>query len=71
MVGDNVFIDVIDEIEKKGNIISIDERENELIRPAVSNIDQAMIVFALKQLISFLLLKIYHCSQIMKLISLL
>lgn len=27
----------------------IEERENELIRPAVSNVDQAMIVFALKQ----------------------
>lgn len=40
---------MIDEKEKKGNVISIEERENELIRPSVSNVDQAMIVFALKQ----------------------
>ena len=49
LVGDNVTIDIIDEKEKKGNVVSIKERENELIRPAVSNVDQAMIVFALKQ----------------------
>lgn len=49
LVGDNVTIDIIDVTEKKGNIVSIAERENELIRPAVSNVDQAMIVFALKQ----------------------
>lgn len=49
LVGDNVAIDVIDETEKNGNIIAIEERENELIRPAVANVDQAMIVFALKQ----------------------
>lgn len=49
LVGDNVEIDIIDEEKKKGNITLIKERENELIRPAVSNIDQAMIVFAVKQ----------------------
>ncbi|MCI9126452.1 MAG: ribosome small subunit-dependent GTPase A [Eubacterium sp.] len=49
LVGDNVTIDVIDDIEHKGNIAFIEERENELIRPAVANVDQAMIVFALKQ----------------------
>lgn len=48
LVGDNVEIDIIDEQEKKGNIIQILERENELIRPAVANVDQAMIVFAVK-----------------------
>ncbi len=48
LVGDNVIIDIIDEVEKTGNIIQIDERKNELIRPVVSNIDQAMLVFALK-----------------------
>lgn len=46
LVGDNVTIDVLDDIEKKGNIIEILERENELIRPAVANIDQALVVFA-------------------------
>lgn len=46
LVGDNVEIDVIDSGEMKGNIISILARANELIRPAVSNIDQALIIFA-------------------------
>ena len=46
LVGDVVVIDVLDEEEKKGNIVEILERENELIRPAVANIDQALVVFA-------------------------
>ena len=46
LVGDMVEIDVLDETEKKGNIIDILERKNELIRPAVANIDQALVVFA-------------------------
>ncbi|RDU24318.1 ribosome small subunit-dependent GTPase A [Anaerosacchariphilus polymeriproducens] len=46
LVGDNVEIDVIDSDEKKGNINKILPRLNELIRPAVSNIDQALIIFA-------------------------
>lgn len=48
LVGDNVEFDITDVNEKKGNIITINERKNELIRPLVSNVDQAMIVFALK-----------------------
>ena len=46
LVGDVVEIDVLDEAEKKGNIVDIRERQNELIRPAVANIDQALVVFA-------------------------
>ena len=46
LVGDDVEIDVLDEETKKGNIIEIKERKNELIRPAVANIDQALVVFA-------------------------
>ena len=46
LVGDVVEIDVLDETEKKGNIVDIRERQNELIRPAVANIDQALVVFA-------------------------
>ena len=46
LVGDVVEIDVLDENEKKGNIVDILERKNELIRPAVANIDQALVVFA-------------------------
>ncbi|MBE5945578.1 MAG: ribosome small subunit-dependent GTPase A [Lachnospiraceae bacterium] len=46
-VGDNVEIDIIDEEKLTGNIISIHERTNKLIRPAVANVDQAVIIFAL------------------------
>ena len=47
LVGDNVEIEVLDESEKKGNIVKILPRQNELIRPAVANIDQALVVFAI------------------------
>lgn len=46
LVGDNVLIDVLDEGEKKGNVAEILPRKNELIRPAVANIDQALLIFA-------------------------
>lgn len=46
LVGDNVEFDVTDEIDKEGNITEIAARKNELIRPAVSNIDQALLIFA-------------------------
>ena len=46
LVGDLVEIDVIDEEEKKGNICCILPRNNALIRPAVANVDMALIVFA-------------------------
>ena len=47
LVGDNVEIEIISEEEKTGNIIKILPRKNELIRPAVANIDQALVVFAI------------------------
>lgn len=46
LVGDNVLFDIIDESDKKGNIIDILPRKNELIRPAVANVDQALVIFA-------------------------
>jgi len=46
LVGDNVEIAVIDEENKKGNVEAILPRTNELIRPAVSNIDMALVIFA-------------------------
>ena len=46
LVGDNVIIDVLDEGEKKGNVSETLPRKNELIRPAVANIDQALLIFA-------------------------
>lgn len=46
LAGDNVEIEVLSEENKTGNIIRIEPRNNELIRPAVANIDQALVVFA-------------------------
>ena len=46
LVGDDVKIEILDEQTKEGNITEILPRRNELIRPAVANIDQALVVFA-------------------------
>ena len=46
LVGDNVKLAVLDEQEKLGNMIEILPRECVLVRPAVANVDQAMVVFA-------------------------
>ncbi len=48
LVGDDVEIDIISEEEKTGNVISIGPRKSELIRPAVANVDQALLIFATK-----------------------
>lgn len=45
--GDLVEIAVLDEEKKLGNIEEILPRKNVLIRPAVANIDQALVIFAL------------------------
>ena len=47
LVGDDVQIEILDEKDKEGNVIHIFPRKNALIRPAVANVDQAMVVFAL------------------------
>jgi len=47
LVGDEVQIEILDEKDKEGNVIHIYPRKNALIRPAVANVDQAMVVFAL------------------------
>ncbi len=49
LVGDNVEIAIIDEENKKGNIEDILERKSSLIRPAVANIDQALLIFAISK----------------------
>ena len=46
LVGDNVEIAVLDEEKKIGNIEKILPRSNALIRPAVANIDMALVIFA-------------------------
>lgn len=46
LVGDNVEFSVLDEGTGEGNINCILPRTNVLIRPAVANVDQAMVIFA-------------------------
>lgn len=46
LVGDNVEIDVISEEAKTGNVTAVLPRHNALIRPAVANVDQAVLIFA-------------------------
>lgn len=48
LVGDNVRISVLNEGEKSGSITEILPRKNSLIRPAVANVDQAFVIFALE-----------------------
>ena len=45
-VGDNVEITILNEEAKKGNMEQILKRKNLLIRPAVANVDQALVIFA-------------------------
>lgn len=47
LVGDDVETQLLSESEKTGNIISILPRRNALIRPAVANIDQALVIFSI------------------------
>ncbi|MBO5483644.1 MAG: ribosome small subunit-dependent GTPase A [Lachnospiraceae bacterium] len=47
LVGDNVEIEILDLEKRLGSIIRILSRKNALIRPAVANVDQAVVVFAL------------------------
>lgn len=46
LVGDDVEIDTNDQPEGAGTITRILPRKNEIIRPAVANVDQAMVIFA-------------------------
>lgn len=47
LVGDDVEIDLLDEAEKTGNIGKLLPRSSQLIRPAVANVDQALVIFAI------------------------
>ena len=49
LVGDDVEITVLDEEKKEGSLDRLLARRNVLIRPAVANIDQALIVFAVRE----------------------
>lgn len=48
LVGDDVVFEVISDFEKTGTVTEIKPRKNSLVRPAVANVDQAMVVFAVR-----------------------
>lgn len=47
LVGDDVIVDILDEVQMLGNIREILPRKSALIRPAVANVDQALVIFAI------------------------
>ena len=47
LVGDDVEIQILNEEDFKGNIENLLPRKSELIRPAVVNVDQALVIFAI------------------------
>lgn len=47
LVGDDVTLEVLDEVNSKGNIVELSPRRSELIRPAVANVDQAVVIFSI------------------------
>lgn len=47
LVGDDVEMDVLDGEKKLGNIRELLTRRSELIRPAVANVDQALVIFSI------------------------
>ena len=48
LVGDDVELELLSEEERLASIVNIFPRRSELIRPAVANADQALLVFAAK-----------------------
>lgn len=49
LVGDEAELEVLDEVQKTGILTRILPRKNELIRPAAANVDQALVIFAVRQ----------------------
>ena len=47
LVGDDVEMEVLDEKDREGSILKILPRKSALIRPAVANVDQVLIIFAI------------------------
>lgn len=47
LVGDDVEVEILEDAEKIGNITALLPRRNALLRPAVANVDQALIIFAI------------------------
>lgn len=48
LVGDDVKLEILDEEKKLATIVELLPRRSRLIRPAVANVDQAVVVFAAK-----------------------
>ena len=48
LVGDDVVVELISENEKTGNVVETLPRMNEMLRPAVANVGQALILFAMQ-----------------------
>lgn len=46
LVGDDVEVELLDAEKGLGNVTAILDRKNQLIRPAVANVDQAVVIFA-------------------------
>ena len=49
LVGDDVIVELLDKESLTGNITDVLPRRNELIRPAVANVDQAVVIFAVAE----------------------
>ena len=49
MVGDAVDIEITDPLDAEGNIRAIMDRKSRLIRPAVANVDRALVIFSASQ----------------------
>lgn len=47
LVGDDVELEILDETNLLGNIRELLPRTSELIRPAVANVDQALVIFSI------------------------
>lgn len=48
LVGDDVRMTVLDSAAKEGSVTELLPRKNSLIRPAVANVDQALVLFAME-----------------------
>ncbi|MCD8325846.1 MAG: ribosome small subunit-dependent GTPase A [Lachnospiraceae bacterium] len=48
LVGDDVMIQILSEKDGTGNLTEILPRKSVLVRPAVANVDQALVVFSMK-----------------------
>ncbi|MBQ6377093.1 MAG: ribosome small subunit-dependent GTPase A [Lachnospiraceae bacterium] len=48
LTGDNVEMEITHEADREGSITRILQRKNEMVRPPVANVDQALILFSMR-----------------------